>query len=123
MPWTAGSRSNWCGGKVRRRGAGELAREKSKPVAFRAKVAAPGCVHADKPKARISARIRRRREWMRRTEVVRSFGRPYGDSSESASAGFVERSFVAVRILLSTEAGKEPYSLQVIKMDLPSGCQ
>src|SRR6266849_10816791 len=25
MPWTAGSKSNWCGGKVRRRGDGELA--------------------------------------------------------------------------------------------------
>src|SRR5712664_964083 len=77
MPWTAGSKSNWCGGKVRRRGDGELAGEESKPAALKAKAAAPGCVHADKPKARISARIRRRREWMRRTEVVRSFGRPY----------------------------------------------
>ena len=77
MPWIAESKSNWCAGKVRRRDEGELALEKSKPVAFRAKVAAPGCVHADEPKARISARIRRRREWMRRTEVVRSSGRPY----------------------------------------------
>jgi hypothetical protein len=46
---------------------GELALEKSKPAAFKVKAAAPGCVHADKPKARISARIRRRREWTRRT--------------------------------------------------------
>jgi hypothetical protein len=62
---------------VQRGGDGELAGEKSKPATFKAKAAAPGCVHADKPRARISASIRRRREGMRRTEVVRSFGRPY----------------------------------------------